>query len=60
MLNSTAITKMQSILLVTLIVVATLAGGATYFLLSGENQFADTIKIGVLADLDASIGEDVW
>ena len=60
MLNSAALTKVQSIILVTVIAVATLAGGATYFLPSGENQFTDTIKIGVLADLDASIGEDVW
>ena len=59
MFNSSALTKVQSIILVAVIVVASL-GSAAYFLLSGQDQSSDTIKIGILADLDAALGGSAW
>jgi branched-chain amino acid transport system substrate-binding protein len=59
LLDSKAITKIQSIILIGIIVVAAIGGGAAYILLSGEKQPSDTIKIGVLADLDTDGGEAV-
>jgi branched-chain amino acid transport system substrate-binding protein len=59
-LNSTALTKIQSIILIAIIVVAAVGGVTAYVLLSGTEQAADTIKIGVLADLDGLFGKDLW
>jgi len=58
LLSSTAITKIQSIILIAIIVVAAI-GGAAYVLFGGESQSSDTIKIGVLADLDGLYGKDM-
>ncbi|MGD9131030.1 MAG: ABC transporter substrate-binding protein [Candidatus Bathyarchaeota archaeon] len=52
MLDSRALTKLQSMILIAIIVFAGVGGGAAYVLLSGEDQAGETIKIGVLADLD--------
>ena len=60
MLDSKALTKIQSIILITIIVVVAIGGGVAYVLLSGEEQSSDTIKIGVLADLDNWRGECTW
>ena len=57
MFNTRALTKIQSIILVVVIVVAAV-GGVVYFLLGGGNQF-ETIKIGVLANLDGYWGKNV-
>jgi len=51
MLDSQGLTKIQSIILIAVIVVAAI-GGAAYVLLSGEQQSAETIKIGICADID--------
>jgi branched-chain amino acid transport system substrate-binding protein len=51
--TSKALTKIQSIILIAVIAVAAL-GGAAYVWLSGESQSSDSIKIGVLCDLDGS------
>jgi branched-chain amino acid transport system substrate-binding protein len=59
MFDSSAITKVQSVILITVIVVATVSSTA-YVLLSREDQPSDTIKIGVCADLDGSSGKIVW
>jgi len=58
-LNSTAISKIQAIAIIAIIVVAALAG-VVYVFWSGDAQLADTIKIGVAANLDTTTGEDVW
>lgn len=58
--NSRALTKLQSIFLIVVIVVATVSGVATYFLLSGEGQSSETIKIGILDDLDSINGHKIW
>jgi len=56
LLDSKALTKIQSIILITIIVVAAV-GGAAYFLYNNPTQSSDTIKIGVLADLDGLNGK---
>ena len=57
LLDSKALTKIQSIIVITLVVVAAV-GGAVYVWLSDDNQSSDSIKIGVLCDLDGSGKED--
>jgi len=59
MFNSEALTKVQSIILVVVIVVAALGGVVAYILLSGQEESSETIKIGILADLDGS-GKSLW
>jgi len=59
LLDSKALTKTQSIILIAIIVIAAVGGGAAYVLLSGDNQSSDTIKVGFLADLDM-VGKDYW
>lgn len=58
-MDSKAITKIQSIILIAIIIVAAVGGGVAYFLLRGEGQSSQTIKIGVLADLDGFIGKSI-
>jgi branched-chain amino acid transport system substrate-binding protein len=58
-LDSNAITKMQSAILAVIIVVAAVAGSLAYIILSGQEQ-GEKIKIGVLADLDVHEGNGVW
>ena len=59
MFDSSALTKIQSIVLAAIVIVGA-AGGGAYLLLSGEEQSSDSIKIGVLTDLDALSGRHVW
>ena len=59
MLNSKALTKIQSIILIAVIVVAALGGAIAYVLLTGEQQSAETIKIGVIADIDNTEGKSI-
>jgi len=56
LLDSKALTKMQSIILVAIIVVAAV-GVAAIVLWNGPKQSSDTIKIGVLADLGTPSGD---
>jgi branched-chain amino acid transport system substrate-binding protein len=58
--DSKALTKIQSIFLIAIIIVAAVGGGVTYVLLSGEGQSSETIKVGVLADLDGFFGKLIW
>jgi branched-chain amino acid transport system substrate-binding protein len=59
LLNSEALTKIQSIILITIVVVAAVGGALAYVLLSGEQQSAETIKIGVIADIDNTEGKSI-
>ena len=59
LLDSKAITKIQSIILIIIIVVAT-TGSLVYILRNDEKQTSETIKIGILTDLDATIGKGEW
>jgi branched-chain amino acid transport system substrate-binding protein len=58
--NSKALTKTQSIILITVIAVASVSGIFAYILLSEQEQSADTIKIGLCADIDSFYGETFW
>jgi branched-chain amino acid transport system substrate-binding protein len=55
-LDSHAITKIQSIILIAIIIVATVVGIVAYMVWSEEEQ-TEIIKIGVLADLDGLYGK---
>ena len=52
MLDSNAVTKMQSVILAAIIVVVTVAGAAAYYLWAYNAGTSNIIKIGVLADLE--------
>ena len=58
--DSEALTKIQSIILISVIVVASIGGGTALVLFSGEEQPFDTIKIGFIADLDGTNGRNAW
>ena len=60
LLNSKALTKIQSIVLACIIAVATISGIATYYLLSHPSTSSETIKIGVCADLDGAGGQSLY
>lgn len=59
MINSKATTKIQAAILVTLIAIVGLGVGI-YLLLRDNSQSSETIKIGILADLDTSAGKSAW
>ncbi|MEJ2241728.1 MAG: ABC transporter substrate-binding protein, partial [Candidatus Bathyarchaeota archaeon] len=56
MLNSKALTRIQSIILIAIIIIAGVTGVA-YVWLSVDNESSDTIKIGFLDDLDGFLGK---
>ena len=58
--NLKALTKIQSIILIAIIVVALVIGGAAYVILSGQDQSSETIKIGVCTDLETTTGDAIW
>ena len=51
--------KIPPIILLVVIVVAAVAVGSTYILFDRQNQPSETIKIGILADLDGDTGKRV-
>jgi ABC-type branched-subunit amino acid transport system substrate-binding protein len=55
-LNSRALTKIQSIILIAIIIVTVVAA---YFLLDKEEQSSETIKIGILTDIDGASGKHI-
>ena len=57
-MDSRALTKIQSIILIFVIVIAGIGGIATYILYGGKDESSDTIKIGICADLDMTYGRD--
>jgi len=59
-LDSKALTKMYSIILIAVIVLAAVGGGVAYFWFSDDNPSEDTIKIGICADLDMLIGRGTY
>ena len=56
MLDSKALTKIQSVVLIAIIVVAAVAGSLVYMLLNGPAQSTENITIGICSDLDMSAG----
>jgi len=58
--NSEALTKVQSIILVVVIVFALLGAVVVFILLNEQEPSSETIKIGLCADLDQPSGKAVW
>jgi branched-chain amino acid transport system substrate-binding protein len=56
-LDSNALTKIQSIILIAVIAVAGVGGGVAYFVWNDKGQSSETIKIGVLLDSDGLYGK---
>ena len=54
-----ALTKIQSVALLAVIVVAGLVGVAAYVILGGQDQASETIKIGVATNLDTGY-KQIW
>jgi len=59
-LDYKALTKMQSAILIAIILVATVGGGTAYVLWINNQPSAEDIKIGICADLDMENGKDIW
>ena len=59
-LDSEALTKIQSVTLIAIIVLAAVAGSAAYYLLNGKTQATENIKIGLCGDLDMPYGKAMW
>jgi branched-chain amino acid transport system substrate-binding protein len=59
-LDSEALTRVQSIVLIAIVAVGLVGGGTAYFLWSGKTLATESIKIGVCADLDNSQGKNTW
>jgi branched-chain amino acid transport system substrate-binding protein len=59
MLNSKAVTKLHSIILVAIVVFAVVGGSVAYISWNGTQQFSVPIRIGISADLDNTIGKGV-
>ena len=59
-MDSEALTKLQSVALIAIIVVAAVGGSAAYFLWSGSAQSAEAIRIGVCGDIDMPYGKSAW
>ena len=55
-MNSRALTKIQSAVLIAIIVFVAVAGSSTYILLSRPPQSTENIRIGVVGDLDHASG----
>ncbi len=60
LLSEKALTKVQSIALIAVVVFAAVSGSVAFVMLNGNHQSADYIKIGICADLDNTIGKSVW
>jgi branched-chain amino acid transport system substrate-binding protein len=59
-LDLKALTKVQSIFLLMIIVVAAVGGSLAYVLLNGKPQVTENIRIGVCGDLDNFYGKTTW
>ena len=59
-LDSKALTKVQSAALIAIIVVAAVGGSAGYVLWSASQPPLEDIRIGVCADLDMPGGKKIW
>ncbi len=55
-----ALTRIQSVILVAMVVLAGVSGSIAFVLWNKTETTAEPIKIGICADLDNVAGEDVW
>ncbi len=60
MLDSEGLTKVQSVILIAIIAGAAVVGGVAFVLVNRPQLFAETIRIGICADIDGSKGKGVW
>ena len=60
MSNSKALTRIQAILVIAIVIVAGVIGGFVYLFWSGSEGSGEAIRIGVLGDLDNVGGRDAW
>ena len=60
MQNSKALTKIQSAIMIVVIVVAGIVGGVYFFLRPGSEPTSEVIRIGVCGDLDNYQGKGAW
>jgi branched-chain amino acid transport system substrate-binding protein len=60
LLDSEAMTRVQSVVLVVIVAVAAVAGSVAYYRWAGSAPSIDTIKIGVCTDLDMLVGQDTY
>jgi branched-chain amino acid transport system substrate-binding protein len=58
--NSKALTKIQTILIIAIVIVAGVTGGFVYLFWSGSEGSEEVIRIGVLGDLDNVAGKAAW
>ncbi len=58
-MDSKALTKIQSVALIAIVVVAAVGGGVAYVLFNAKTQTMEPIRIGVCADLDAVEGQNI-
>ncbi len=58
--NYRALTKIQSVTLIAVIIVAAAGGGIVYVHWTGPAQPGGNIRIGLIADLDMSPGKHAW
>ena len=59
-MDSRALTKIQSVALIAIIVVAAVGGGAGYVLWSASQPPREDIRIGICADIDMAGGKLTW
>ena len=58
--KSKAVTKIQAVLVIAIVVVSGVIGGFAYLLWGGSGSSGESIRIGVLGDLDNVGGRDAW
>lgn len=59
-MDSKALTKVQSIVLASIITVGAISGIAAYYLFGDLQTSSETIKIGIIADLDLPGGKSIY
>ena len=59
-MDSKALTKVRSAVLIAIIAVAAVGGSTAYYLLNGKTQGTANIRIGVCSDLDMTYGKSAW
>ena len=60
MLNSRALTKIQSVALIVIIIISAVIGSTAYFLWNQNTQTSEDVRIGVCSDLDMIYGKNTW
>ena len=59
-MDSKALTKIQSVALITVVVIAAVSGGVTYLLWKASLPPPEAIRIGICGDLDSPSGRNIY